>query len=202
MQELIFLDLQLFAGEKTEKATPRKREEARKKGQVFRSTDLNSAFIIITVFAVINFGFPYMLDSLQGFTREYLIGRSIKDFTPLFAQTILLESLHLIVKITAPILAVAAMAGVIGNLLQVGFLFSTEPLGMKLERLNPVEGFKRIFSKRALVELVKSILKLSFTAYIVYQVILPKHLPVPGGDGHGGYPDHKEPVGIGSLKWR
>ena len=171
MQELIFLDLQLFAGEKTEKATPRKREEARKKGQVFRSTDLNSAFIIITVFAVINFGFPYMLDSLQGFTREYLIGRSIKDFTPLFAQTILLESLHLIVKITAPILAVAAMAGVIGNLLQVGFLFSTEPLGMKLERLNPVEGFKRIFSKRALVELVKSILKLSFTAYIVYQVI-------------------------------
>jgi flagellar biosynthetic protein FlhB len=65
LQEFIILDLQLFAGEKTEKATPRKREEARKKGQVFRSTDLNSAFIILTVFAVINFGFPYMLESME-----------------------------------------------------------------------------------------------------------------------------------------
>ena len=171
MQEFIILDLQLFAGEKTEKATPRKREEARKKGQVFRSTDLNSAFIILTVFAVINFGFPYMLESMEGFTREYLTDRSLQDITPLFAQMVLLESLFLIVRITIPILAVAAVAGVVGNLLQVGFLFSTEPLGIKLERLNPVEGFKRIFSKRALVELVKSILKLTLTAYIVYQVI-------------------------------
>jgi len=171
LQDLIFLDLQLFAGEKTEKATPRKRQEARKKGQVFRSTDLNSAILIITVFAVINFGFPYMLESLQGFTREYLVGRSIQDFTPQVAQTVLLESILVLARITIPILAVAALAGIITNLLQVGFLFSTEPLGIKLERVNPVEGFKRIFSKRALVELVKSILKLTITAYIVYQVI-------------------------------
>ncbi len=170
LQKLLYLDLQLFAGEKTEKATPRKREEARKKGQVFRSNDLNSAFIILSVFAVIYFGFPYMLDSMQGFAKEYLAGRSVVDFNPVVAYMILLESLYLMVKILLPILAVAVVAGLASNLLQVGFIFSVEPLGMKLERINPIEGFKRIFSKRALVELVKSILKLVLTAYIVYQV--------------------------------
>lgn len=175
MRDLFFLDLQLFAGEKTEKATPRKRQETRKKGQVFRSTDLISAFIILAVFAVINFCFPYMVDTLQGFTREYLLGSSIEDFTPRVARTIVLESIYVLLKITIPILAVAALAGLVGNLLQVGFLFSVKPLELKLERLNPVEGFKRIFSKRALVELVKSILKLTITAYVGYQVI-SKHI--------------------------
>lgn len=170
MQQLIYLDLQLFAGEKTEPATPHKREEARKKGQVFRSNDLNSAFIILAVFAVINFALPYMLESLQGFAKEYLVGRSKVDLTPVVAYAILMESLDLMVKITLPILAVATLAGLVSNLLQVGFIFSTEPLGMKLERINPIEGFKRIFSKRALVELVKSVFKLGFIGYIVYQI--------------------------------
>ncbi len=171
LPEMVFLDLQLFAGEKTEKATPRKRQKAREKGQVFRSNDLNSALILIAVFAVIFFGFSYMLDSVQGFTREYLNGRLIQDVNVVTAQAILFESVFLLSKVVIPILAVAALAGLAGNLMQVGFLFSTEPLTIKLERLNPVEGFKRIFSKRAMVEFVKSILKLGLTAGIVFHVI-------------------------------
>jgi len=171
LPELVFLDLQLFAGEKTEKATPRKRQKAREKGQVFRSTDLNSALIIIAVFTVIFFGFSYMLDSMLGFTLEYLNAGLVQDFTVVTARTILVESIYLLSKVVVPILAVAALAGLVGNLMQVGFLFSAEPLNIKLERLNPVEGFKRIFSKRAMVEFIKSILKLTLTAGIVYHVI-------------------------------
>ncbi|MGI6513409.1 MAG: flagellar biosynthesis protein FlhB [Syntrophomonadales bacterium] len=171
MPELVFLDLQLFAGEKTEKATPRKRQKAREKGQVFRSNDLNSALIVIAVFAVIFFGFSYMLESMQGFTREYLSGRWIQDFTMVTARTILLESIYVLSRIIVPILAVATLAGLVGNLMQVGFLFSTEPLTIKLERLNPIEGLKRIFSKRAMVEFIKSVLKLTLTAGIVFHVI-------------------------------
>ena len=122
---MVFLDLQLFAGEKTEKATPRKRQKAREKGQVFRSTDLNSALILITVFAVIFFGFSYMLDSVQGFTREYLNGRLIQEVNVLTAQAMLLESIFVLSKVVIPILTVAALAGLVGNLMQVGFLFST-----------------------------------------------------------------------------
>jgi flagellar biosynthetic protein FlhB len=163
-------DLQLFAGEKTEPATPHKRQEARKKGQVFKSNDLNSAVIILAVFTVIYFGFPYMLNTLRDFIREFLISKSIVELTPAMVNAIFLEALNVSVKITWPILAVALVAGLASNLFQVGFIFSSEPLGMKLERLNPVEGFKRIFSKRAMVELLKSLFKLGITAYIVYQL--------------------------------
>jgi len=165
-------DLQLFAGEKTEPATPHKRQEARKKGQVFKSNDLNSAVIILAVFSVIYFGFSYMLETLRDFIKEFIIAKSVVEITPAVVNAVFLEALNVSIKITWPILAVALVVGVASNLLQVGFIFSSEPLGLKLERLNPVEGFKRIFSKRAMVELLKSLFKLSMTAYIVYQICI------------------------------
>lgn len=170
------IDLQLFAeddstGEKTEQATPRKREEARKKGQVFKSVDLNSAVILLVGSAAMAAIFPYMVAQLEAFTSLYLLDRSMGEFTNQYACMLMTETILLIGKIVMPVLIATFVAALLISYFQVGFVFSGETLTPKLERLNPVQGFKRIFSRRALVELVKSVLKVILTGYIVYAVI-------------------------------
>ncbi len=171
---LLPLDLQIFAdestGEKTESATPRKREEARQKGQVFKSTDLNSAVILLAGSVVLFVTFPYMVNLLKEFTTMYILDRTLSSFSNQYAYELLIEVLLLLGKILFPVLLTTFITALVITYLQVGFVFSSEPLNFKLERLNPLEGFKKIFSKRALVELTKSLLKVSVTGYIVYTV--------------------------------
>lgn len=169
-------DLQLFAedggtGEKTEKATPRRREEARRKGQVFKSTDLNAAVIMTAGAIACYLTFPYIVQSLHDFTALYLLERTYQDFTIQYANEMLLEVLYLLGRMVLPIMGACFVAALLITYLQVGFVFTAEPLNPKLERLNPVQGFQRIFSKRALVELLKSLLKVVVTGWIVYSVI-------------------------------
>jgi flagellar biosynthetic protein FlhB len=170
------INLQLFAdddstGEKTESATPRRREEARKKGQIFKSVDLNSAVILLVGTAAIFATFPYMAKQIQDFTTLYLLDRSLNDFTNAYACMLLNETILLLGKMLFPVMGATFVAALLITYFQVGFVFSGETLIPKLERLNPLEGFKRIFSRRALVELVKSLLKVIVTGYIVYSVI-------------------------------
>lgn len=168
-------DLQLFAdgdtGEKTEKATPRRREEARKKGQVFKSNDLNSAVVLVVGTVAVFLTFPYILESFKSFTTIFILERSLHEFSNQYAYQLFVETLLIIGKMVFPIFLATFIAALLITYLQVGFVFSGEPLVPKLERLNPIEGFKRIFSKRALVELIKSLLKVLITGYIVYAVI-------------------------------
>ena len=72
MQLLLRLDLQFFAGEKTEKATPKKRQDARKKGQVLKSQDVTAAFLLLVTFLFLMFFAPYMYDGLKGFLLQAL----------------------------------------------------------------------------------------------------------------------------------
>jgi flagellar biosynthetic protein FlhB len=170
------VDLQLFAddggtGEKTEQATPRRRQEARRKGQVFKSTDLNAAIIMVAGSVAIYLSYPNIIQSLQDFTSLYLLERTIQDFSIQYTVELLREVLYLLAQLVLPIMATCFLAALLITYLQVGFIFSGEPLTPKLERLNPVQGFQRIFSKRALVELIKSLLKVGVTGWIVYSVI-------------------------------
>lgn len=172
--KLYRFDLQLFAGEKTEKATPRRREEARKKGQVFRSQDLSVAVIILACFASLYAFMPYMMKVFNQFMVKYISYRSSGDLTAEIVNIIMLDVAITLLKITLPILATALLTAYIVSLLQVGFIFSSESLQFKLERIDPISGAKRIFSKRAFVELAKSILKLTIVGYILYTVIKNK----------------------------
>lgn len=177
------IDLQLFAddgmGEKTEKATPRRREEARKKGQVFKSTDLNSAVILIAGSVACFAVFPYLIDNLKSFTALYLLVRTQQDFSNDYIYLMLVEVIIIMAKMIFPIFLTTFVVALLVTYLQVGFVFSGESLTPKLERINPVEGFKRIFSKRALVELCKSLLKVIVTAYIVYTVMRKHYVLFP-----------------------
>lgn len=169
------LDLQLFAdgdtGEKTEDATPRRREEARKKGQVFKSTDLNSAVILLTGSATLFFTFPYMEHQIEGFTTLYLLGRGAANLDGAYAYYMFLEVMQLLARVCFPVLLATFVSALLISFLQVGVVFSGESLTPKLERINPVEGLKRVFSKRALMELFKSLIKVGITGYVVYTVL-------------------------------
>ena len=177
----LYINLQLFAdsetGEKTEPATPRRREEAQRKGQVYKSTDLNAAIIMLIGSVVIYLLFPMILDTLSAFAKTYLLERTRSELDVAQMRAILFEALLLAARVILPIMLVAFVTALVVLYMQIGFVFSSESLNPQLNRLNPLNGFKRIFSKRALVELLKSLLKVIITGVIVYTV-MRKHFYV------------------------
>ena len=168
------MNLQLFAQEKTEKATPKKRQDARKKGQVAKSQEINSAFILLCVFVMLKFYLPYMITEIQRFTVGMFNQASQPAFTVQEAYNLFTQVLFLTAKLVAPMMAVALLIGITASYMQVGFLLTPEPLKMKLEKLDPIKGLKRIFSKRSLMELFKSIFKITMVGVITYLTIRSK----------------------------
>ncbi|MEW9501289.1 flagellar biosynthesis protein FlhB [Jeotgalibacillus marinus] len=165
------LDLQFFAGEKTEKATPKKRLDSRKKGQVAKSQDVNTAIILFAVFLFLFFTGGLFRDRMLNIVAVPLMDYILRPVTMDTARIVYIDMLVQVAWIVLPIMGVAALAGITGNYLQVGFLVSTEPLKPKLSKMNPIKGLKRIFSARALVELAKSILKISLIGITTFLVL-------------------------------
>lgn len=161
------VQLQFFAQEKTEKATPKKRRDTRNKGQVAKSMEVPSALILLSVFLSFLFLGPYMLQKIIGIYRHVLSEYLIWQVTPNNLEVIFGQLVWQGVQVVAPVMFIALAAGVFANYIQIGFLFTTEPLKMKLNRLDPIQGAKKIFSWRALAEFLKSILKLTFTSAVV-----------------------------------
>jgi flagellar biosynthetic protein FlhB len=159
-------------GEKTEKATPKKRRDARERGQVLKSTEVNTAFCCIVMFALLLSLWPSLTERMAALYKEFLSGTSILPSGAGVTQAQISRTLYRVVvsfgKIMLPILGAALAAGVAINLLQVGFLFTSKTLSPKLDRISPLKGFARIFSVRTLTELVKSILKVAVLGYIAY----------------------------------
>lgn len=166
------LDLQFFAGEKTEKATPKKRQDSRKKGQVMKSQDVTSAIVLLTVFLFLFFAASFIRDRFflffnQAFTN-YI---AIETLTIDSAVLIYMDILSTMAWIILPIMVIAMVAAVAGNLLQIGILFTAEPLKFDLKKIDPIKGLKRIFSIRAIVELFKSVLKISFIGSVTFIIV-------------------------------
>ncbi|NPC92590.1 flagellar biosynthesis protein FlhB [Bacillus sp. WMMC1349] len=165
------LDLQFFAGEKTEKATPKKRQETRKKGQVAKSADINTAITLLIVFLSFLFIGPFMRDRLTGLIERFFKESLTMEITvaniPGLFRDLALESGLLM----APILLAALVSGVLSNYMQVGFLFAPEAIKADLKKLDPIQGFKRIYSMRAIVELLKSILKIALVGTVTFAVL-------------------------------
>ncbi len=165
------LDLQLFAEEKTEKATPKRRKEAREKGQVIRSVEINSAIIILVSFYIMKFFSGSIIHNLEDIYKSALAVNAPLDdiFTYNGLQNGLTKMILKAFLAVLPITVGCLIAGIVVNYVQVGFLFTTKPLKPDLNRINPIQGFKRIFSKRAIYELIKALLKLAVIIGIVYK---------------------------------
>jgi len=157
--------------DRTERATPKKRRDARKKGQVAVSKEVSSAAILLVGLIVFYLYGPYLYNNIISlFKVTYLkIETPHLDRSSIFL--FLLDSLRQFVIIVFPILLSIAMVGVVANVAQTGFLFSTEALSPKISKLNPISGLKRLYSARSFVELVKSLTKICLIGTLAFFVM-------------------------------
>lgn len=175
-KDAIEINLQLFAadsGEKTEKATPKKKQDARKRGQVLQSREISSSIILLSLFMTLKITGAYIYKQLFDFTGIMLgdFTASGNKFTYEFLSKIFTETVMVTLKSVLPLLSVALVAGLAINYAQIGFVFTTENLGFKLERINPLSGIKRMFSMRSIVELIKATGKIIVVGYVAYSFL-------------------------------
>jgi type III secretion protein U len=174
--------------EKTEKATPKKLRDARKKGQVAKSQDFPSAFTFVVSVMGTVFAASYFLENLG----TYLIKTFKAVSSNLNMETrggdFLMDAIWMIMSTTMPLLILVSAVGIIVNFLVIGPVFSMEAMKFDFKKLNPVNGIKQKFKLKVLVELLKSIFKIAGAATIIFlaiwnmipQVILSVSLPVMG----------------------
>ena len=149
--------------EKTEEPTPKKLEDARKEGNVPKSQDVSSLVTLVVGVVVLMFYMKYMIFKLEQFYFYYFSffshQWSVNDIISLFIQSVLE-----IFILLAPIAIAIMIAGVLGNVAQFGFLFTTKTIQPKLSKINPISGLKNLFSLKKLFEGVKITLKV-FVAF-------------------------------------
>ena len=157
------------SGEKTEMPTPKKLRDARQKGQVCTSKDIVSTAILIVLFVVLAWmGVALVNDSavLMGY-----IGDRVGDDPFGATRQAMAATAIIICKHSFIFVFVAAVIGIAANMAQIGFLFTLEPIIPKMEKLNPVEGAKKIFSMKNLFEFLKNVVKVCFLSYLLYKII-------------------------------
>ncbi len=175
-------NLQWFAkdgpgGEKTEPATAKKLREAREEGQVAKSKELTAAFDLIVLFLILKVFismvgegfvnvFNYTYKMIPDLLKQYAMDVSPQAITGFF-----IEIYKQMIGIAWPFFAFGFIITLIVSVMQVGWKISGKPLQPKLDRFNPVNGFKRIFSKDSIFELVKSVIKIAVIIYIAYSSI-------------------------------
>lgn len=165
------MDLQLFAGERTEEATPKRREEARKKGQVFKSMELVGAISLLATYFTLQYAAPFMAGRIFAFSRSLWEQGNLQDWSEAGVRSLINNIFFITAMVAAPVALAAALAGLLGNILQVGFLFTGEPLVPNFDRINPGSGMKRIFSKRSLVEMIKAMIKVTIIGWVAYSTV-------------------------------
>jgi type III secretion protein U len=157
--------------EKTEKATPKKLRDARKKGQVAKSKDFPSAFTFIASVAGILASTGYLYEKLAGFT--ILMFKEIKADMEMEnkAAGYIAQAIDVINTSSIPLMLLVSIVGVVVNFLIVGPLFSLQALKPDLKKLNPITNLKNMFKIKTLVELIKSIAKIAGAVFLIYLVM-------------------------------
>ena len=172
-------DLQRFAGgEKTEEPTAKKRADARKKGQVGRSQELNTAFVLLVGFFTLKLLWDSIYLSIASYTTYVFTNLNQSVDTENIIH-IFIGIIVVLAKTAFPVMFAIMLIGLAINFFQVGLTFNTESIEFKLDKLNPINGFGRIFSKRSLVELAKSFFKILVIGFFLYRFIHEQILAMP-----------------------
>ncbi len=178
-KQLFKMNLSFFdSGDKTEKPTAKKRKKARKEGQVAKSPEVSTAFLLIAVFFAFKLLFPSIIKSaLIIYTEAF---NEIRYYDKVYEVNELKENTKYIMfmffSAVGPILGVSFLVSFISNYIQVGWHPTTKPLKPKFSKLNPIKGVKKIISFAAVMNLFKSIGKLAvigFTSYIIIKDKIP-----------------------------
>ncbi|MCL1983280.1 MAG: flagellar biosynthesis protein FlhB [Clostridiales bacterium] len=166
-------------GEKTEKATPKKRKDERKKGNVFSSRDIVTVASILAMFFAIRLWFPTMYERMHSFLARFIDYAGTNDSLSItLVSNIYVEAALAVCVVALPLLFLSVLVSVVATGAQTRFLFSQEALKPKFSRISPIEGFKRMFSLRSFVELFKGLLKITILVVIVYRFLLGRSAPL------------------------
>ena len=158
---------------KTEKATPKKRQDEQKKGNIFQSRDVVSAASVLVIFFILKLALPYMYRSLVQMIVEY--DGYVKTHGTLsvaFANDVLRDIVFAVLMLAGPVMLSSMAVSVVATGVQTRFRFSQEKLKFKFSNLNPLQGFKRMISLRSLTELVKTLIKIVVIGAVLYQSFL------------------------------
>lgn len=181
---MIKYNLQFFAskdgpgGQKTEPATAKKLNDARKKGQVAKSKDLTGSITLLAFFIILKVYVGAMgVKFIDGFRKTYTqfgqlspSSAELNSLQKYFKNTIS-DSMLNILLILLPIFAAAVLIAFVGDLVQVKWKPTAEPMKPKFDKINPINGFKRIFSVKTLVQLLKSLAIIAVCALVTYNKI-------------------------------
>ena len=155
--------------DRTERATPKKREEERKKGNLFQSADVVSALSILAIFVVLRVVFPYLYRYLSNFMIQYFTYAAQRStLTEAFTSDVFRDAWIAVLLGCGPVLVVSLVAAVLATGAQTRFKFSTEKIKFKLSNISPLQGMQRLFSLRSIAELLKSIIKVVCVGYVMY----------------------------------
>ena len=155
--------------EKTFQATPKRRQDARKKGQVLKSQELVSAFMLLGLITILKFWFPQMILKMESIF--IYVSHLSYEWTIRSVSNLMINLLWIGIQIVAPIFIVGAIIAIGLNYLQVRSLFTVETLKPKLSHISPISGAKRMFGVKAWVELAKSLFKVLTIGYFLYAAI-------------------------------
>ncbi|AGX44882.1 fused FliR family export protein/FlhB family type III secretion system protein [Clostridium saccharobutylicum] len=171
----------IFAGDdKTEEATPKKKSESRKKGQIARSKEVGVALTMIICTMLISTLWGMLTDGFKSVIIYFLQFPMLKNFDEVtifnISTTVVLKIGALLLPFTLPIM----FGGIVANLMQTRFLFTTEPLKPSFGKLNPLSGMKNIFSKRSLVDLGKNLIIVTIISVIAYKYVKSNYQNILG----------------------
>ena len=179
---VLHYNLQWFAadgegGEKTEPATDKKLRDARDEGKVAKSKELTAAFDLIVLFLVLKVFMSFVGEKLLGFF-SYIYNRmpdflneTQKDMSSVTVRNFMNDIILQFLLTCLPLFIFGVVVTILVSIVQVGWKVTTKPMAPKLDKFNPINGFKRIFSKDAIFELIKSVLKIGVILYMAYSSI-------------------------------
>jgi flagellar biosynthetic protein FlhB len=178
--------------DKTERPTGKRKRETREKGRVAKSREVSTYFVLMAGLLTLSFAGSHMANEMAVLMKTTIAQVATVRIEPVDVPPLFLKSIITMAKVLAPLLVACVVAAMAGNLIQVGLLFSLEPLRPTFEKLDPVKGLKRLVSLRSMTELIKFLAKLLLVGAVVYTAVR-KEIPwiLPLGD--------QSVLGIGSY---
>jgi len=154
--------------EKTEEPSQQRIDDFRKKGDVAMSRELTSVLVLAACFLTFSLSIVYIYEEMTKY-MEWLYSLDIASaFTDKSLRTIITRTVIVGLKCAAPITLVALIVGVLAQVAQIGFLYSPEILELNFDRINPLSGFKKLFSMKSVVESIKGVFKFIVLISICY----------------------------------
>ena len=156
------------AQDRTEPATPRRREEARNRGQVAKSSDLTAAVVLLGAILTLNFTYDSMVGRLRLIIENCLGATDVSAVDASQMVPTFIWTMRMMAGVLLPVMLVVMLLSLFSSFGQVGVLFSVKPITPSLDKLNPINGLKRMFGPRSIVQLVMGLAKTGVLGIVAY----------------------------------